>query len=105
MAAADTITIDVVYALPEQQPVRRLEVPAGTTVYEAAQRSGLAEAYGLDLESLALGVYGKVEKAPRERVLKAGERVEIYRPLLIDPKLARQARADKARAARANKGS
>lgn len=104
MAAADMITVEVVYALPGEQPVRRLEVPAGTTVHEAAQRSGLAQAYGLELDSLALGVYGKVEKAPRERVLKAGERVEIYRPLLIDPKAARQARADKARAARAKKG-
>jgi len=103
MAAADLITVEVVYALPEQQPVVRLQVPVGTSVYEAARLSGLAERFALVLDELSLGVFSKVEKAPRERVLREGERVEIYRPLLIDPKVARQARADKVRAAKAKR--
>jgi putative ubiquitin-RnfH superfamily antitoxin RatB of RatAB toxin-antitoxin module len=97
------INITVVFALPDEQPVVHLEVPAGTTALEAALRSGLVERYGLAAASLSLGIFSKVEKAPGERVLREGERVEIYRPLLIDPKVARQARADKLRAAKAGK--
>jgi putative ubiquitin-RnfH superfamily antitoxin RatB of RatAB toxin-antitoxin module len=102
MANAE-LAVEVVYALPEQQVVVALNVPAGSSLYEAARLSGLAERFGFELEAAGLGVFGKLEKAPRERVVRAGERVEIYRPLLIDPKAARQARADKARAARAGK--
>ncbi len=98
------IEVTVVYALPERQVVKTLTVEAGTTLYQAAERSGLAGEFGLDLASLELGVFGKVEKAPQERVLKAGERVEIYRPLLIDPKEARKARAEKVRKAKLQKG-
>lgn len=94
------IRVTVVYALPDEQRVRALEVPAGTTVYAAAEQSGLASEAGLELDGVELGVFGKVEKAPRERVLQDGERVEIYRPLLIDPKEARKARAEKVRKAR-----
>lgn len=94
------ITVEVAYALPERQWLLRLQVPAGTTVFEAASRAVASGELGeLDLDRHALGVFGRREPAPRERVLAAGERVEIYRPLLADPKEIRKARARKAQRA------
>ena len=95
------LTVEVAYALPERQWVIALQVPEGTTVFEAAVLSRLVEAVpGLDIESSSLGVFGKVEKSPKTRILQDGERVEIFRPLLNDPKEARKARAAKAKDAR-----
>lgn len=102
MASAETITIEVVYGLPAEQVLLTLAVPAGTTVREAARLSGLAGRFPeIDIGQAPLGVFGKLEKDPDARVLRAGERVEIYRPLLIDPKEARRLRAERARARRA----
>ena len=95
--AADRLHVEVVYALPEKQRLIALDVPAGTTMLEAARESGIAVHFeGLDLERAAMGVFGKAEPAPAQRVLMDGERVEIYRPLKIDPKAARKARAQRA---------
>ena len=94
------IVVEVVYALADKQKLLRLSVPAGTTVREAALRSGLdAHFPGLDLQSAPLGIFGKAVAKPDERVLEEGERVEIYRPLIADPKEVRKQRA--ARAAQA----
>ena len=94
------IDIEVVYALEGEQCLLHLSVPAGTTVREAALRSGMQAHFpGLDLNAAALGIFGKLVAKPEERVLEAGERVEIYRPLLADPKEVRKARAARARAA------
>ena len=95
--ATDRLHVEVVYALPEKQRLVALDVPAGTTMLEAARESGIAGHFeGLDLERAAMGVFGKAEPAPAQRVLTDGERVEIYRPLKIDPKAARKARAQRA---------
>ena len=102
MASAETITIEVVYGLPAEHVLLTLAVPAGTTVREAVRLSGLAGRFPeIDIGQAPLGVFGKLEKDPDARVLHAGERVEIYRPLLIDPKEARRLRAERARARRA----
>jgi putative ubiquitin-RnfH superfamily antitoxin RatB of RatAB toxin-antitoxin module len=94
------IEVEVAYALAGEQQLLRLSVPAGTTVREAALRSGLdAKFADLDLAQASLGIFGKLVAKPEERVLEAGDRVEIYRPLLADPKEARKARAARARAA------
>lgn len=94
------IVVEVVYALADKQKLLRLSVPAGTTVREAALRSGLdAHFPGLDLQTAPLGIFGKAVAKPDERVLEEGERVEIYRPLIADPKEVRKQRA--ARAAQA----
>ena len=78
-----------------------IEIPAGTTAYEAVQMSGIASQFaGLDLDTCDMGVFGKVIK-PRQYVLNAGERVEIYRPLLADPKEVRKKRAAQAKDKRA----
>jgi hypothetical protein len=71
----------------------RLKVPSGTTAEEAVQRSGILEQYPeLDLSRSKLGIFAKV--VPNPRVLREGDRVEIYRPLLADPKAVRQQRAE-----------
>lgn len=101
MAGAETITIEVAYGLPQEQALLVLAVPAGTTAREAVRLSGLAARFpGLDPEQAPLGIFGKLEKDPAARVLREGDRVEVYRPLLIDPKEARRLRAERARARR-----
>ncbi|MDF2446466.1 MAG: protein YfjF [Moraxellaceae bacterium] len=102
MANADTITVEVVYGLPQEQALLQLAVPAGTTVREAARLSRLAERFPeIDIEHAPLGIFGKLLKAPETQPLREGDRVEIYRPLLIDPKEARRLRALRAKAKRA----
>ncbi len=95
------IPVEVVYALPHEQVLMPLLLPAGSTIPDAVQASGLAARFpGIHHETTRFGIFGKLEKDPAACVLKAGDRVEIYRPLLIDPKEARKARAAKARAKR-----
>ena len=93
-----SIAVEVVYALADKQKLLQMTVPAGTTVREAALRSGLdAHFPGLDLASAPLGIFGKAVPKPEERVLAEGERVEIYRPLVADPREVRKRRAEKAK--------
>lgn len=90
---ADEIHIEVVYARPEQQILLALAVPAGTTAIEAVRRSGILEHLpAIDLEAEKIGVFGRVV-SPDHR-LSAGDRVEIYRPLIADPKESRRRRAE-----------
>ncbi|HEY1028584.1 MAG TPA: RnfH family protein [Pseudomonas sp.] len=93
------LSIEVVYALPGEQKLLRLSVPVGTTVREAALASGMQQHFpGLDLQQASLGIFGKAVARPEERVLQEGERVEIYRPLVADPKEVRKLRAARAKA-------
>jgi putative ubiquitin-RnfH superfamily antitoxin RatB of RatAB toxin-antitoxin module len=90
---SDNITIEIVYALPEKQTLLRRSVPAGSTVMEAILASGLIEKFPtLDLAVHKLGIFGKLTKA--DAVLREKDRVEIYRPLLADPKEVRRRRAE-----------
>ncbi|MFO7704035.1 MAG: RnfH family protein [Halopseudomonas sp.] len=96
-----TLVVEVVYALPHKQKILSVTVPEGTTAWEAVQRSGIDKHFPeLDLHMLSLGIFGKVLAKPQERVLLSGERVEIYRPLIVDPKEVRKQRAAKAKAAK-----
>lgn len=98
MTVQDCIRVEVVYALPHKQKLLSLQVPAGTTMFEAAQQSGITEHFPeLDLAAASMGVFGKVEGSPRQRVMQDGERVEIYRALTADPKENRKARAQLAK--------
>ena len=97
---SETIHIEVAYALPDKQRIVKLDVPSGTTALQAVSMSQLDEVFD-DLvvgPDIKLGVWGKAVTG--DRVLAMGERVEIYRPLLIDPKEVRKARAARAKAAR-----
>ena len=92
-----SIAVEVVYALPDRQALISLTVPRGTTVREAALRCGLDRHFpGLDLANSPLGIFGKAVLRPEERELETGDRVEIYRPLIADPKEVRKRRAEKA---------
>lgn len=99
------IAIEVVYALADKQKLLRLTVPAGTTVRQAALLSEMDRYFpGLDLAGAPLGIFGKSVLKPDERVLEEGERVEIYRPLIADPKEVRKQRAAKAAKEKAEAG-
>ena len=95
---SDCVSVEVAYALPDKQRVVRLEVTPGTTALGAVTLSKLDEVFDELVvgSELKIGVWGKATTA--DRVLAAGERVEIYRPLLVDPKEVRKARAAKAKA-------
>ncbi|QIB66275.1 RnfH family protein [Kineobactrum salinum] len=99
MSEPSIINVEVAYALPERQAIVPLQVVPGTTALEAARRSGITERFaGIVLEDARLGIFGKVV-AP-DQVLREGDRVEIYRPLIADPKEVRKARAAKVKARR-----
>ncbi len=92
------INIEVAYALPQKQKLLALKVAQGTTMFEAVKQSGISEFFPeLDISAASMGIFGKVEGNPKQRVLNEGERVEIYRPLTVDPKDNRKARAQRAR--------
>lgn len=96
---ADMIDVEVAFALPDQQKIMALQVPRGTTVYDAAVMSGIVEHFGgLQLAGTPMGIFGKAVKNPQVEKIMQGQRVEIYRPLTIDPKVARANRAAKAAA-------
>lgn len=72
----------------------KLEVPEGCTLEEAIEQSGIrGEFPGLVIDPDAVGIFGR--KAPMDEVLRDGDRVEIYRPLIADPKEARRRRAER----------
>ncbi len=86
------LTIEVAYAKPEEQVIVSLKVKPGTTALEAVMQSGLPERFPeINNTGLMLGVFGAVCKPGH--AVKAGDRVEIYRPLIHDPKEARRQRA------------
>ena len=86
------IHVEVVYALAASQKVVRLTLPPGATVQQAIERSGLlAEFPEIDLGKNKLGIWNKLSKA--DTALRDQDRVEIYRPLIADPKEVRRQRA------------
>lgn len=90
---ADEIQVEVAYALPERQVLLPLKLPAGATVEEAIQRSGLLERFPeIDLAQTKVGVFSKLTKL--DAVLRDKDRIEIYRPLIADPKEVRRKRAE-----------
>lgn len=88
------IQVEVAYAKPQTQRIISLTVPEGTCLLEAVQLSGiLSEFPEIDLARAKMGVFGRLEKNPQSRILNNGDRVEIYRPLLADPKEIRRRKA------------
>jgi putative ubiquitin-RnfH superfamily antitoxin RatB of RatAB toxin-antitoxin module len=95
----ESLRIEVCCALPQRQLLVALAVPPGTTLMQAAERANvLAEFPGLDLAQFKFGVHGKLRDA--QDAVQAGDRVELYRELTADPKIARRQRVVKARNAR-----
>jgi len=86
------INIEVAYATPERQFLVSLDLPAPVTVGEAIQQSGVLEVFPeLNLGSIEVGIFSRASDLDTE--LSPGDRVEIYRPLQVDPKEARRLRA------------
>lgn len=94
---APCLSVEVAFALPERQKIVTLAVPPGTTARQAVQLARLEQYFpDLPITTFAqgeLGIFGKRLRDPERHALQAGDRVEIYRPLLIDPKQARARRA------------
>ncbi|SFR59191.1 hypothetical protein SAMN05216203_1638 [Marinobacter daqiaonensis] len=88
--------VEVAYATPEKQEIVPVLVEEGATMLEAVRLSRIEELFpGLDPDVADMGIFGKVVKSPADHVLREGDRVELYRPLKIDPKQARLNRAKK----------
>ena len=97
------ISIEVVYALPDEQTLFRQSVPEGATVAEAIKLCGILEKYPeIDLAANKLGIFGKLVKA--DTVLRDKDRIEIYRPLIADPKEVRRKRAGEGKAMKKGSG-
>lgn len=96
------IEVEVVYAAIDRQVLLSVAVPAGATVCAALLKSGIGHTFPeLDLAHCPVGIFGKVIVDPDSRLVQAGDRIEIYRPLLVDPKEVRRQRAAKAAEAKA----
>jgi uncharacterized protein len=96
------VRIEVAYARPQGAIQRTYELPTAATVGDALRAAGADPAFvGIDLEGSPIGVFGA--PARREQPLNPGDRVEIYRPLALDPKAARRVRVQQARALKSRK--
>jgi len=92
------LSVEVCYALPEAQTLIAVELPAGATLQQALDASGILKRVpSIDLNTQKVGVFGKLKAL--DTVLADHDRVEIYRPLLVDPKVSRQRRVEKTRKA------
>ncbi|MEZ0602173.1 RnfH family protein [Paraburkholderia sp. IW21] len=92
------LSIEVCYALSDEHTLIAVELPEGATLQQALEASGILQRYPqIDLGTRKVGVFGKLK--PLDTVLADHDRVEIYRPLLVDPKLSRQRRVEKTRKA------
>jgi len=88
------VTVEVVYALPEKQYLRQVKLAEGSSVEQAIRASGLLELrHDIDLTQNKIGIYSRPVKLQDE--VNDGDRVEIYRPLIADPKELRRQRAER----------
>ncbi|BDB22014.1 UPF0125 protein [Pseudomonas sp. CYM-20-01] len=95
------VEFEVVYAAEDRQVLLAVTAPAGTQLRAAVQASGIAVQFPeLDLADCPLGIFGRVVTDADVRPVQDGDRIEIYRPLLADPKEVRRLRAAKAALAR-----
>lgn len=87
-----TIRVEVAFARPDKQRIISVSLEEGSTLEAAVIKSGLLEAFPeIDLESQATGIFGVLR--PGDHILRDGDRVEIYRSLLADPRDARRERS------------
>ncbi len=92
MVSANKMIVEVAYARPDEQVIIPLNVTPGTVVETAVLESGILERFPeIDLSNCKVGIFGKLGKL--DKVLNEGDRVEIYRPLIADPKAARKKKA------------
>ena len=90
------LRVEIVYALRDRQVLLAFEVEGGTTARQAVERSGILQRFPeIDLARAGMGIFGEVVSP--DTPLRDGDRVEIYRPLVADPKDVRRERAERAR--------
>lgn len=95
---ADLVNVQLCYAAPLREYFRELAVSNGTTIAQAIEQSGiLQDIPGIDLATQPVGIFGK--KRPLDTILRERDRIEIYRPLIADPKDSRRRRSEKRAAA------
>lgn len=103
MTDIEPIAVEVAYALPDKQKIIKVLIEPGSTAFDAVIKSKIEGFFpGLDVQSAKMGLFGqalgtKGMKPAKEHVLQAGDRVEIYRGLIADPKEVRRKRAEKAK--------
>ncbi len=89
---ADNLNIELIYPLPDEQILICIEVEHGTSVQQAIEQSGILNKYTeIDLTKNKVGIFSKATKLTE--VLREGDRIEIYRPLIADPKEVRKKKA------------
>ncbi len=89
----EEISVEVVYALPDVQTLVQVKVPAGTSVIDAVERSGIREKHPeIDIGKNKIGIFGRLVK--NDQIVRENDRIEIYRPLIADPKEVRKKRAE-----------
>jgi len=94
---AEKIKIEVVYGLPDNQVLLALEVELGCDILTAIKQSGIVQYFPeIDPENATVGIFSRIAKLDQE--LRDGDRIEIYRPLIADPKELRKIRAERAKA-------
>ncbi len=107
MTDIEPISVEIAYALPDKQKIISMLVEPGTTAYVAVCKSKITDYFpDLDIENSKMGLFGqslgtKGLKPAKEYILQAGDRVEIYRPLISDPKEVRRRRAEQKAAEKA----
>ena len=90
----EKIMVEVAYALPEEQVIISIKVPTKFNVKQAIERSGVQKKFpSIDLSKNKVGIFGK--KTTLDHTLNDRDRIEIYRPLILDPKEMRRKRAAK----------
>jgi uncharacterized protein len=93
---SELITVEVAYALPERQSLLTVSVAKQSSVQHVIEQSGILQQFpDIDLGSQKVGIWSRPVKL--DDIVKAGERIEIYRPLIADPKDLRRRRAEKAK--------
>lgn len=101
--SANSISVEVIYALSEQQPLLRVRLAEGTTVEDAIRASGVLEKFPeIDLAKNKVGIFSKLVKL--DETVRDRDRVEIYRPLIADPKEVRRKRAEEGKVTRKGGG-
>ncbi len=103
MESTDKIDVEVAYACPDEQVIIPVAVDADATVEDAICHSGILHSFpDISLEVNKVGIFGKLAKL--DAGLKQGDRIEIYRPLIADPKEVRRKRAAEGKATKKVRG-
>ncbi len=97
-SGSESFEVEVAFAKPNDYQILSVQVDYGTTVLDAAKKSGISDFYPeIDWDTVKLGIFGKVVSKAMVQTVKDGDRIEVYRPLIADPKEVRKRRAEQAR--------